>query len=152
MPTIPKLEDSGGDRPARPARRTMGVHPNYLDVMCCLVLVFMLTSLLASSAARDGLEKNLPPIALPEMSDAKNPNPAEAPSALVLTVKPGPQYFVESRALTLDELSRELNNSRAKEVEIRGDEAVPYGAVMAAIRICRAAGISQVALAYKVQE
>ena len=132
-------------------RRTFGVHPNYLDVMCCLVLVFLLTSLLADTS-KHIQEQNLPPVTLPELPADGTQSSASSAPPFVVTVKPGPQYLAGNRLVGLTELGKAIQATHPREVEIRGDEASQYGHVMDAMRVCREAGISQVALTYQVKE
>jgi biopolymer transport protein ExbD len=126
------------------------MHPNYLDIMCCLVLVFLMTSLLADTS-KHLQEQNLPPIALPELS-ANNSTAMSESKALILTVKPGPVYFAGEITVTLPALAAAIKSAQPAEVEIRGDAASPYLDVMNAMQACREAGVAQVALTYQVKE
>jgi biopolymer transport protein ExbD len=133
-------------------RRTFGLHPNYLDIMCCLVLVFLLTSLLVDTTKRVQ-EQNLPPVDLPQLTPAASGQKAnETPPPAIVTVKPGPEYLLGNRKVPLPHLGQALKDSRLREVEIRGDQASQYGHVMNAMQACREAGIVQVALTYQTKE
>ena len=139
--------------PAAPApprvRRTLGVHPNYLDVMCCLVLVFLMTSLLAQ-ASRQAREQKLPPIVLPQLP--QGPETTNESAAFIVTVKPGPIYFAGDKPVSLAALADALRGAHPSEVEVRADAASTYLHVMNAIEACREAGVAQVALTYEVKE
>jgi biopolymer transport protein ExbD len=139
--------------PAAPApprvRRTLGVHPNYLDVMCCLVLVFLMTSLLAQ-ASRQAREQKLPPIVLPQLPQGLETTNESA--AFIVTVKPGPIYFAGDKPVSLAALADALRRAHPSEVEVRADAASTYLHVMNAIEACREAGVAQVALTYEVKE
>lgn len=126
------------------------MHPNYLDIMCCLVLIFLLTSLLADTSKRMQ-EQNLPPIGLPELS-ANSAAAASASKALILTVKPGPVYFAGETTVKLPVLAAAIRSIQPSEVEIRGDASSPYLDVMNAMQACREAGVAQVALTYQVKD
>ncbi|MFA7158580.1 MAG: biopolymer transporter ExbD [Kiritimatiellia bacterium] len=134
-----------------PLRRPYGIHPTLLDVVCCLVFIYMLTSLLAVSSRQEARERTLPPVNLSEMEEAAGLG-NQATNSLIVTVKPGPEYLIDDAALGLDQVPRRLAEQRPAEVEIRGDEAVNYGDIMAVLRLCRKAGIDRVALTYKMKE
>lgn len=138
--------------PAPPRRRAEGIHPSYVDVMCCLVILFLLTSLLATSGVMQDAERTLPPVKLPQLSvpsAAGEPNPSAVGS---LTVLPGPEFLLNTEALTKAALIARLQADRPAELEIRADATVPYGQVMAAFEICQQVGIAQVSLTYQPQQ
>ena len=154
------MSNASDHLPAAPTqprvRRTFGMHPNYLDVMCCLVLVFLMTSLLADTSKRAqpskrNRERNLPPISLPEIA-ADGAQAEQESKAFIVTVKPGPVYFAGDSTVPLASLARAIREARPPEVEIRGDAASIYGDVMSAMQACREAGISQIALTYQIKE
>jgi biopolymer transport protein ExbD len=137
-PTLPRV------------RRSLGVHPNYLDVMCCLVLVYLMTSLLADTSQRVQ-EQTLPPIALAQLP-GDSAQPLKESSPFILTVKPGPVYFAGDRTVPLASLADSLREVRPAEVEIRGDAASTYVDVMNAMQACHETGVTQVVLTYQVKQ
>jgi biopolymer transport protein ExbD len=137
----------------RIAKRFHGVHPSLVDVMLSLIFMYMLSSLMV--AAYQGAkqqERALPPVHLAELPDpngAANPAPRQT---TVVTVGSKADYTVDDKPVTLDRLEQMFKTRPPQEVEVRGDEAVNYGAIMNVMRVCRQAGISRVALVYKPKE
>ena len=136
----------------RMARRFTGVHPCLVDVMLSLVFMNMLTSLLVVTYQNEARERTLPPVNLAGMTESgvAGNNPAE--KSVIVSVKPGPTYYVDERPIAFGAMPAELSKSKPQEVEVRGDEAVLYGTVMNVMRVCREAGVSRIALTYKLQE
>jgi biopolymer transport protein ExbD len=135
----------------RMARRFTGVHPSLVDVMLSLVFMYMLTSLLVVTYQNEARERTLPPVNLAGMSEDGGARNNNGTKGVIVSVKPGPSYFVDKRPVSLGVMSTEFSKSQPQEVEVRGDEAVPYGTVMNVMRVCREAGISRIALTYKIQ-
>lgn len=134
------------------ARQTSGMHPSLLDVMCCLVFIFLLTSLLAASSQQEAREKTLPPVDLTEMPDEPGSNENRQEKVAVVTVKQGPVYLIDNDEINAEELGARLGVSHIEEVDIRGDNGVPYGYIMNVMRICRESRIDKVALTYSAKE
>lgn len=132
--------------------RSSGMHPSLLDVMCCLVFIFLLTSLLAATSQREASERTLPPIDLAEMEDSIGAEKKDESDIIVVTVRKGPEYLVNDTPLDIDQIPGILSERRPDEVEIRGDNTVAYGHIMDIMRLCRQAGIDRVALTYKIKE
>lgn len=134
--------------PVLPARRAAGINPALLDVMCTLVFLFLLTSLLAETARKEANERQLPPIALPEMA-APAGTPGEAAPRPVITIGTGPSYFLNDAPAALSDITTELARTPGAEVEIRGDQGVEYGLVITVVDACRQAGAANFVLTYQ---
>lgn len=132
----------------------MNVVP-YIDVMMVLLVIFMV----AAPMLNQGVKVDLPKVsseALPQDNNAQ---------VLTISIKKDKTYYwnlgtevdtdsVQDRALTLAEMvsavSKVMAQSRSQgkqvQVFVRGDKAVDYGAVMAAIGGLQQAGVSNVGL------
>jgi biopolymer transport protein TolR len=107
-----------------------------VDVMLVLVVIFIITApLLASSIRLD----------LPQTDAAK---PVDAPKFVTLVVDKSGQTFLNDKALQLDELARQLAQTAGQnpdtEVQLRADEAVPYGKVVAVMGVAQKAGLNRI--------
>ena len=129
--------------------RAEGIHPSYVDIMCCLVILFLLTSLLATTGVVRPAERQLPPVNLPQVLDQPGATPLPSQEQAVLTVLPGPEFRLNTEVVAKGGLPHRLKAARLIEIVIRGDAAVPYGQVMEAFDACQQAGISQVSLTYQ---
>lgn len=134
-------------------RRPPGVHPSLVDIMCCLVILFLLTSLLAVRTQQEARERTLPSVELTKLAESGgSAGERHEESPATLSIGPGPEYYFGERRLALRDLARALATRKPREVEIRGDAAVPHGAVMAAMRACQEAGVARVSMTYEVVE
>ncbi len=107
-----------------------------VDVMLVLVVIFILTApLLASSIKLD----------LPR-TDAARPN--EAPAFVTLVVNRAGQAFLNDQPVTPAQLDQSLKQSAAlnpdTEVQLRADEAVPYGRIVELMGIAQKAGLNRI--------
>ena len=107
-----------------------------IDVMLVLVVIFIITApLLASSIKLD----------LPR-TDAAKPN--EAPKFTVLVVDKAGQAFLDDKPVTMLELARQLTQMAGQnpetELQLRADEAVPYGRVVEVMGVAQKAGLSRI--------
>jgi biopolymer transport protein TolR len=107
-----------------------------IDVMLVLVVIFIITApLLASSIKLD----------LPKTEAAK---PNEAPRSVLLVVDKTGQAFLNDKPLAQDELARQLAQTAAQnpdtEVQLRADEAVPYGRVVEVMGVAQKAGLYRI--------
>lgn len=147
-PPIPSLAPAGARTGRIPVRRPAGVHPSLVDIMCCLVILFLLTSLLAATTSQEARERTLPPVQLAGL-DPTGAAVSGNPKPLVITAAPGPRFFLAETPVPLADLPRALAERSPGEVEVRGDESLPYGTILGVMRACERAGISRVALAYQ---
>ena len=107
-----------------------------IDVMLVLVVIFIITApLLASSIKLD----------LPKTEAAK---PNEAPRFILLVVDKAGQTFLNDKPVALDELARQLAQTAAQnpdtEVQLRADEAVPYGRIVEVMGTAQKAGLNRI--------
>jgi biopolymer transport protein TolR len=126
-----RLERSPGPQPMS----EINVTP-LVDVMMVLVVIFIITApLLASTIALD----------LPKTNGAKS---AESPRFVTLVVDKSGQAFLNDKPLPLDELARRLTQTAGQnpdtEVQLRADEAVPYGKVVEVMGLAQKAGLSRI--------
>ena len=107
-----------------------------IDVMLVLVVIFIITApLLASSIKLD----------LPKTEAAK---PNEAPQFIMLVVDKAGHTFLNDKPVALDELARQLAQTAAQnpdtEVQLRADEAVPYGRIVEVMGTAQKAGLNRI--------
>ena len=107
-----------------------------VDVMLVLVVIFIITAPLLASAIRLDLPK----------SDAARA--VETPQFVTLVVDKSGQAFLNDKPLPLDELARSLMQAASQdpdtEVQLRADEAVPYGKVVQMMGVAQKAGLSRI--------
>ena len=107
-----------------------------VDVMLVLLVIFIITApLMASSIKLD----------LPQ-TDAGQPN--DAPKFVSLSVDASGKVFLNDQAVTDEELATRLEKAAADnkdtEVQLRADQTVPYGKVVALMGIANKAGLSRI--------
>ncbi len=107
-----------------------------VDVMLVLVVIFIITApLLASSIKLD----------LPR-TDAAKPN--EAPQFVTLVVDRAGQAFLNDQPVSGAQLDQRLRQSAGlnpdTEVQLRADEAVPYGRIVEVMGIAQKAGLNRI--------
>ena len=107
-----------------------------VDVMLVLVVIFIITAPLLASAIRLDLPK----------TDAARA--VETPRFVTLVVDKSGQAFLNDKPLPLDELARSLVQAASQdpdtEVQLRADEAVPYGKVVEVMGLAQKAGLSRI--------
>jgi biopolymer transport protein TolR len=107
-----------------------------VDVMLVLVVIFIITApLLASSVRLD----------LPRSEAAQ---PGDAPSFVTVALDKAGQLFFNDRPVTFDQLAQQLAGAARKnpdtEVQLRADQAVPYGRVVEVMGAAQKAGLNRV--------
>lgn len=111
----------------------------FVDVMLVLLIIFMVALPVSTVSVK---------VDLPEASGAR----LAAPPPVVVSVQAGGRLFVGDRPTTLDALAGEVRNAlggasgNAARIHLRGDEGVPYGAMMAVMNRLRAAGYAHIGL------
>ena len=107
-----------------------------VDVMLVLVVIFIITAPLLASAIR---------LDLPKTDAAKA---VETPRFVTLVVDKSGQAFLNDKPMPLDELARSLAQTASQdpntEVQLRADEAVPYGKVVEVMGLAQKAGLSRI--------
>jgi len=107
-----------------------------VDVMLVLLVIFILTAPLLTSAIRLDLPK------------AEGAQAGQAPAAVTLVVNPQGQVFFNDRAIPLSELAVQLKAVATQrldtEVQLRADQAVPYGRVVEVMGVAQKAGLSRI--------
>ena len=107
-----------------------------VDVMLVLLVIFILTApLLASSIKLD----------LPKTDAAK---PVDAPKFVTLVVDKTGQVFLNDKPVSADQLKTSLAQTAGQnpdtEVQLRADEAVPYGKVVEVMGVAQKAGLNRI--------
>ena len=107
-----------------------------VDVMLVLVVIFLLTAPLLASAIRLDLPR------------ADGSAPGAAPSSDTVVLDPTGQVFVNDQPLDEAALVQRFTalaaQSRATEVQLRADAAVPYGRVVQVLGAAQQAGLSRI--------
>ena len=107
-----------------------------VDVMLVLVVIFILTAPLLASAIR---------LDLPKTDAAKA---AGTPSFVTVVIDRGGQAFLNDQPVQASELARLLAEASAQnpdtEVQLRADEAVPYGRVVEVMGVAQKAGLNRI--------
>ena len=107
-----------------------------VDVMLVLVVIFIITAPLLASTIR---------LDLPKTDAAKT---MEIPRFVTLVVDKSGQAFLNDKPLSLEELSQNLLQTARQnpdtEVQLRADEAVPYGKVVEVMGMAQKAGLSRI--------
>ena len=107
-----------------------------VDVMLVLLVIFILTAPLLTSAIR---------LDLPQSNAAQA---GEAPEALSLSLKVSGELFINDKPVTLAALPTELqqlaNQKPNLEVQLRVDQAVPYGQVLELMGLAQQSGLSRI--------
>ena len=126
-----RLERSQGAQPIS----EINVTP-LVDVMLVLVVIFILTAPLLTSAIK---------LDLPQSAAAK---PVQAPIALTLVVDRAGQTFLADQAVTTDRLAQALRQAAQAnpdtELRLRADAQVPYGRVVEVMGLAQQAGLHRI--------
>jgi biopolymer transport protein TolR len=124
----------GRVRPSAPMN-DINVTP-LVDVMLVLLVIFILTAPLLTSAIR---------LDLPQTDGAQA---GQAPVAVTLVVNTQGQVFLNDQAVRLPELAVQLKALATQrpdtEVQLRADQAVPYGRVVEVMGVAQKAGLSRI--------
>jgi biopolymer transport protein TolR len=107
-----------------------------VDVMLVLVVIFIITAPLLASTIRLDLPK------------AEGAQSSDVPQFVTLVVDKSGQVFLNDKPVKLDELARDLAQTASRnpdtEVQLRADEAVPYGRVVEVMGVAQKAGLSRI--------
>jgi biopolymer transport protein TolR len=116
----------------RQALSEINVTP-FVDVMLVLLIIFMVTAPLM----QQGIDISLP------QAKGKEMTPAER---IIITIKKDGKIYLDKTAVTLQTLSAELARKTNKEVFLKADKDVPYGAVVAVMGELREIGIEKLGM------
>ena len=126
-----RLERSRGDAPMS----DINVTP-LVDVMLVLVVIFILTAPLLASSIRLDLPR----------SEAATPH--ELPQFVTLVVDKSGQAFLNDQPVSAGQLAQRLQQSAQlnpdTEVQLRADEAVPYGRIVELMGVAQKAGLNRI--------
>ena len=107
-----------------------------VDVMLVLVVIFIITAPLMTSAIK---------LDLPKTEAAQ---PVDAPKFVAIVVDKAGQIFLNDQVTSLTQLSESLSKtaqvSKDTEVQLRADEAVPYGKVVEVMGVAEKAGLNRI--------
>ena len=107
-----------------------------VDVMLVLVVIFIITAPLMTSAIK---------LDLPKTEAAK---PVDAPKFVAIVVDKSGQIFLNDQVTSLaqltDSLSKTAQSSKDTEVQLRADEAVSYGKVVEVMGVAQKAGLNRI--------
>jgi biopolymer transport protein TolR len=113
-----------------------------VDVMLVLLVIFILTAPLMTSAIR---------LDLPQSEGAQA---GSAPQAMVLVVDAQGRFFLSDQPITTEALRVQLasvaRRSPLAELELRADASVPYGRVVEAMGLAHQAGLSRIGFVAEV--
>jgi biopolymer transport protein TolR len=111
----------------------------FVDVMLCLLIIFMVAAPLMTVGV---------PIDLPDTSAEALPSENEEP--LTVTLTPGGEVMIQTTAVPLDELVTRLQaiagERESTRVFLRADGAIPYEEVMRVMGALNAGGFREIGL------
>jgi biopolymer transport protein TolR len=107
-----------------------------IDVMLVLLVIFIITAPLMSSSLR---------LDLPKTTGAK---PTDAPTFVTVAVSPQGALFWGDEAVNGEQLKARIREAAqrnpATEVQLRADQAVPYGRIAELIGLVQEGGLSRI--------
>ena len=107
-----------------------------IDVMLVLLVIFMITAPLMTSSLKLDLPK------------ADGTSQADVPEFIAVSIDARGQVFVGDRAVPAPDFKAQVEQAARKnpqtEVQLRADQAVPYGRVVELIGIVQAAGLNRI--------
>ena len=126
-----RLERTQGPQPMSEINMTPLV-----DVMLVLVVIFIITApLLASSIRLD----------LPRTSAAK---PGDAPKFVTVALDKAGRTYLDDKPVDAPQLAERLQQAARQnpdmEVQLRADQAVPYGRIVEVMGVAHKAGLSRI--------
>ncbi|MBC8414303.1 MAG: protein TolR [Nitrospira sp.] len=105
----------------------------FVDVMLVLLIIFMVTAPLL----QQGIDVNLP------QASAKEMGPSER---TVITIHKNGKIYLDKTAITLKELTSQLEKKKDSEVFLKADKDVPYGLVVNVMGELREIGIEKLGM------
>ena len=126
-----RLERTQGE----PPMSDINVTP-LVDVMLVLVVIFIITAPLLASSIRLDLPR------------AEGTQPGDAPRFVTLVLDKGGQAFLNDKPVNAKELADQLTAAAKQnpetEIQLRADQAVPYGRVVEVMGVAHQAGLSRI--------
>ena len=126
-----RLERPRGDPPMSDINMTP-----LIDVMLVLVVIFLITAPLLASSIRLDLPR----------SDAAGAS--DAPRSVLVVVDRSGQVFLDDKPVSASDLAVRLSSvarlNPDTEVQLRADDAVPYGRVVEVIGVAQKAGLGRI--------
>ena len=126
-----RLERTTGPQPMSDINMTP-----LIDVMLVLLVIFMITAPLMSSALRLDLPK------------AEGAQPSDAPQTIELAIDAQGQMFVSEvpvdEAKLRERVAQAASLNPATEVQLRADRSVPYGRVAELIGLVQKGGLNRI--------
>ena len=126
-----RLERTPGAKPMSDINMTP-----LIDVMLVLLVIFIITAPLMTSSLK---------LDLPKTEGAR---PSDAPAFVALAVDAQGQLFYGDEKVTSQQLLERVRTAAARdaltEVQLRADQAVPYGRVAELIGLVQEAGLSRI--------
>ncbi|RJR17797.1 MAG: protein TolR [Desulfobacteraceae bacterium] len=128
------MQQSGGNKRLM---SDINVTP-FVDVMLVLLVIFMVTA----PMMLQGVEVTLPKTATKHLKTREDP--------LVVSINKKQEIYLENQAIEIKDLEEKIRKvfeyRREKEVLLRADENVPYGAVIKVISRIKQAGIEKLGM------
>lgn len=126
-----RLERTTGPQPMSEINMTP-----LIDVMLVLLVIFMITAPLMSSSLK---------LDLPQTDAAQ---PSDTPSFIAVSIDPSGHLFLADQQISPDELAQRVAEAARlnpqTEVQLRADQAVPYGRVAELIGIVQKGGLTRI--------
>ncbi|MBK6367629.1 MAG: biopolymer transporter ExbD [Polaromonas sp.] len=115
-----------------------------IDVMLVLLVIFILTAPLMTSAIKLDLPKT------------SAPNPVDAPNFVTVVIDKNGQVFLNEQATSLTQLTDSLKQiaivKSDTEVQLRADETVAYGKVAEVMGVTQQAGLNRIGFVTQSQQ
>ena len=126
-----RLERTQGPQPMSDINMTPLV-----DVMLVLVVIFIITAPLMANSIRLDLPR----------TDAAKPN--EAPKFITVALDKSGQTFLDDKPATLQQMAQRFAEAARQnpetEIQLRADQAVPYGRVVEVMGAAQKAGLNRI--------
>jgi biopolymer transport protein TolR len=126
-----RLERTKGE----PPMSEINVTP-LVDVMLVLVVIFIITAPLLASSIRLDLPR------------AEGAQPGDAPRFVTVVLDKAGQVFVNDKPVTPPQLAEQLAAAAQAnpdtEIQLRADQAVPYGRIVEVMGVAHKAGLSRI--------
>ena len=130
----------------------MRLHPAFFDLLFCVLIIFVAIATQAGSSHEESRERNLPPVGLPRLDEVASAGVTGRDRVTVSIRREGGAlaYFIgDEPSAAADAVVRRLRETApAREILVRADADVPYGAVLRIVADLSGEGFAT-ALAYE---